>query len=58
MNETCRKDWKLSLSSKIIFKFLISSVEDMSDFACLFNADCCLNIDSLLEFRSMYLTVD
>jgi len=44
MNETCRKDWKLSLSSKITFKFLISSVQGKSDFACLFNTDCSLNI--------------
>jgi len=58
MNETCRKDWKLSFSSKIIFKFLISSVQDMSDFACLFNTGCGLSIDSLFEFRSVYLTVD
>jgi len=33
-------------------------VQDMSDFGCLFNTDCGLNIYSLFEFRSMYLTVD
>jgi hypothetical protein len=33
-------------------------VQDMLDFACLFNTDCGLNIDSLFEFRSMYLTVN
>ena len=56
MNETCGKDWKLLISSKIMLEFLISSVQNMPGFACLFNTDCSLNIE--FEFRSAHLTVD